>query len=464
MGIILAHMPLQSGSSASVISANIAELVRAGHPQNQAAAIAYKKARGEDQAIASTSQRFYSPAQLSQRKSWTPEGFLCCHDVPICRTGPMEYSEDELSAQGVSIEGDARGIVTITRSADEVLKAEAIASFQAKPVTNDHPATDVNPSNWKAESVGVVLNPHAGANEYSGCIVADLLITDEQAIKDVLAGKREVSCGYDAQYEQTTIGAGIQRNIIGNHVALVEHGRCGPICAIGDSAMADKKPTMAQRLLDALKQSTSDDAGGLHIHMGGDEADPEAKEDKQAGAYEEHFTKLHDAITKMSDAMVKMSENFGKKEETAEETTDDAEEKVEPEKAKDTLANIRSRAEILAPGIKLTLPTHDAKTTNVKFRDAVCACQKQALTAALTNDETKAVAESFTSLKTLDGLSPEQMDAVFMGAALTLASMNNHQTVSSYRSIKDHTPGRKATPTPAELNQRYKDHYKAAAK
>ena len=41
-------MPLEKGSSQSVISANIAELVRAGHPQKQAEAIAYREA-GKDE-------------------------------------------------------------------------------------------------------------------------------------------------------------------------------------------------------------------------------------------------------------------------------------------------------------------------------------------------------------------------------------------------------------------------------
>lgn len=41
-------MPLQKGSSQAAISANIAELVRAGHPQKQAEAIAEKTARGND--------------------------------------------------------------------------------------------------------------------------------------------------------------------------------------------------------------------------------------------------------------------------------------------------------------------------------------------------------------------------------------------------------------------------------
>ena len=37
-------MPLEKGSSQEVISKNIEELVKAGHPQKQAAAIAYKEA------------------------------------------------------------------------------------------------------------------------------------------------------------------------------------------------------------------------------------------------------------------------------------------------------------------------------------------------------------------------------------------------------------------------------------
>lgn len=38
-------MPLEPGSSREVISHNIAELIRSGHPRDQAAAIAYKEAR-----------------------------------------------------------------------------------------------------------------------------------------------------------------------------------------------------------------------------------------------------------------------------------------------------------------------------------------------------------------------------------------------------------------------------------
>lgn len=38
-------MPLKSGSSSKTISYNIAELIRAGYPKNQAEAIAYSNAK-----------------------------------------------------------------------------------------------------------------------------------------------------------------------------------------------------------------------------------------------------------------------------------------------------------------------------------------------------------------------------------------------------------------------------------
>ncbi len=41
-------MPLKPGKSEATISANIAEMRRAGHPAKQAAAAAYREARGSD--------------------------------------------------------------------------------------------------------------------------------------------------------------------------------------------------------------------------------------------------------------------------------------------------------------------------------------------------------------------------------------------------------------------------------
>lgn len=179
--------------------------------------------------------RFYTAEKLGTHQSLTPDGFLLCADVPIARIGTMLYADGE-----VPVTADRDGIIRIHRDEDEVFKPNAVYSFAGKPVTNDHPPEKVNPHNWRNYSVGVVLHPRRGDglltnNDY---LYADLLIQDEDAIRDVREGKREVSAGYDAEYEELSPGEGRQHGIIGNHVALVDRGRCGYSCHIGDQEMA----------------------------------------------------------------------------------------------------------------------------------------------------------------------------------------------------------------------------------
>lgn len=180
--------------------------------------------------------RFYTTESLSatSKRGWTPEGFLLCQDVPIARVGILLYGRGEIPVQA-----NADGIIRIIRDPDEVFHDNAILSFAGKPLTDEHPPSKVNPDNWKQYSKGTVLNPHRGdgRTENNELLYADLLVQDRRTIQDVLDGKVEVSAGYDAEYEQVKPGEGKQHNIIGNHVALVLKGRCGPICSIGDSVM-----------------------------------------------------------------------------------------------------------------------------------------------------------------------------------------------------------------------------------
>lgn len=209
--------------------------------------------------------RFYTTQQLSARQSVTPEGFLVLHDVPLARTGTQIYGEHELPG----LRGRS-GIISVRREADEVFKDEAVRSFHGKPVTNDHPPEKVTPDNYRSYAVGTVLNPHRGdGTEFdANFLYGDLLITDRQAMNDIRAGKREVSAGYDAEYQQTGDGEGRQYNIVGNHVALVKKGRCGPLCYIGDKGMGvsvrDRRMigrrTSFDRILDAFR---SNDEGAL---------------------------------------------------------------------------------------------------------------------------------------------------------------------------------------------------------
>ena len=179
---------------------------------------------------------FYTTTQLGEHQHETPEGFLLCMDVPIARTGTQLYAAGELPA----IQAGPDGTITIERHPEQVFDAKTVASFNGKSVVVTHPSfgVRVEPSNWRQLEVGVATNVRRGVPPLDpDYLYADFLIKDPEAIKLIRTKEmREVSAGYDAEYEQLGPGRARQYDIIGNHIALVERGRCGPACAIGDTA------------------------------------------------------------------------------------------------------------------------------------------------------------------------------------------------------------------------------------
>jgi len=184
---------------------------------------------------------YYTTEQLGPKRERTPEGFLICYDVPVARTGEMIYGPDETP---IKVGRDGR--VKIYRNEAEVFSPKSMASLNGKPVTDDHPPVDVDPKNWRYYTRGVVVNPRRGDGEHKDFLVADLIIFDDETIGDVEGDKREVSCGYNPDYLEilndagdAIPGEGEQANILYNHLALVERGRCGPRCSIGDRRTVD---------------------------------------------------------------------------------------------------------------------------------------------------------------------------------------------------------------------------------
>jgi hypothetical protein len=180
--------------------------------------------------------QIYTIEQLGPKRSLTPEGYLLCRDVPIARTGEQEYLEQEIGPgeNGERVLGGPDGVIIVTRDEQEVFTQEAIDSFEGMPITDDHPQGNVTPGNWQDLAVGYVRNVRRGGAEMASCLVADLLICAKSAIDAIESGKRQISCGYNAIYDQIIPGRARQFNIRFNHVALVDEGRCGPLCAIGD--------------------------------------------------------------------------------------------------------------------------------------------------------------------------------------------------------------------------------------
>lgn len=184
---------------------------------------------------------YYTTEELGPNREHTPEGFLICYDVPVARTGEMIYGPDETP---IKVGSDGR--VRITRSEAEVFAPKSLASLQGKPVTDDHPPVDVAPDNWRFYTRGFVQNPRRGEGEHKNFVVVDMVIYDAEMISDIIAGKNQVSAGYNPDYLEVLDdngdvipGVGEQANILFNHIAIVDSARCGPRCSIRDHKTID---------------------------------------------------------------------------------------------------------------------------------------------------------------------------------------------------------------------------------
>ncbi|MEJ5137293.1 MULTISPECIES: DUF2213 domain-containing protein [Acinetobacter] len=432
----------------------------------------FKPKKTKDQKTVDRSN-FYTTGQIGRTRETTPEGYLLCRDVPIARIGKLMYGDGE-----VPVTADKSGLIIIERDEDVLFDPRTIASFEGKPVTDDHPNDWVNPENWKDLSKGSANNVRRGDDIDSDCLVADLLITDKETIDAVMAGKVEISLGYDADYTEISVGKGFQTNIFGNHIALVPKGRCGSRCKIGDSFMAKKKISFADRIRNLVKTKDADEAEKLAKAVE-DEApdiktedeDPEDESGTQTGDAEVNceilktlktmdarLVALEKKKTKDSDDPEKKTEDDDNSDDDPEKTKDDILKAEEAAKLSeqgvqnhtgDSLKQVLSRAEILVPGIKL--PTMDSANNGKAVLNAKRSALKQAYT---TTDGQKAISPFIGGNSDFDAMSVATIDAAFIGASELMKQQNNLAGVRSGISTRDF--GR-APASPADINARNRE-------
>lgn len=163
----------------------------------------------------------------------TADGYLIA-DAKAVRTGIQLYL-------GAEVGRPEMPVVRVYRSEDEVRSADSLRSFSHAPVTVDHPANPVTADNWRDLAVGEVST---SATWDGNRISLPLILKDADAISAVVNGKRELSAGYscDLIFTPGTTPDGQtydaqQKNIRANHVAIVDRGRAGKECRIGDEAI-----------------------------------------------------------------------------------------------------------------------------------------------------------------------------------------------------------------------------------
>lgn len=218
----------------------------------------------------------YFGSRISDHILKTPEGFLICKDVPIARTGTQQYRGCEFGGPV------ADGIYNVQRPEAEVFDRAAVASFEGKPVCDEHPEEDVTPDNYGRYMKGVCRDVRRGDGDLSNCLVADLVIYDADLINKIEAGKREISCGYDCLWNPTSDSNYDQLEIRGNHVAVVDRGRAGHKVAIRDTADDEKggkkmSKSLIGRILRALardESTTPEDMEAAAKLAGSSDAEP----------------------------------------------------------------------------------------------------------------------------------------------------------------------------------------------
>lgn len=441
----------------------------------------------------------YTVGRIGDNRKLLANGSLLCENVPIARTGVQMYREGEIPLEAPKRPGAAK-VIYVTRDRATLFAPESLGSIVGAAITLDHPPVDVDPTNWNMLAKGFVMDAWQGEDgDAADLMFADLVVTDKGLIHKINhEGLREVSLGYSAHYEQTGDGEGRQHGIVSNHVALVERGRCGPRCAIGDRQPGEMNMAKAgtggsrprvrlndtvaamREHLDALAGDGEDgeDEDGVHVHVhmgseggsthtarttdgddgGGDDDPPrnrtiDAATEERFGNIEEGMLELRDAQTSQNSLLAAIAAKVG----------------VEPPKSNtadgDSTAlqtsymQFAAHAEILVPGYKAT--TFDSALPRAKTVDAMCSGRRAVLTLLGATADGATLLKNVTSDEGFDvAAAPCDMVAtVFKSAATVKAASNNRSTTGDRLSVPIGTVGQSVVggggmkmPTADEIN------------
>lgn len=165
-------------------------------------------------------------------------GFIHIKKNPISKVGVFPYM-----GKNISKECEPNKIYWVYRPAEELSKPETIESFRNIPIIDDH--TMIGKGATPAERKGVDGVTGANVTQEGDFLFADLHIYSDTLKRKIDAnGKKELSMGYRVGYYEPANGTFngkpydfIQRDLRGNHIALVQEGRMGKEVAVLDGGL-----------------------------------------------------------------------------------------------------------------------------------------------------------------------------------------------------------------------------------
>ena len=267
----------------------------------------------------------YHDVAITSRRH-TAEGFLLAK-AALSRAGVFHYKPGEGNFPNTGAP------VRVMRTEDSLFHPETLASFKAAVLTMDHPPKNVDSSNWWKFSIGNVTGEPTKAE--GGLIESDIIIRDAFAIQAVDNGTRELSIGYEFEYEPAAEST-LSYDYISkgpmtiNHVALVDKGRAGERVAVYDKAQGGTMDnTDMEKITETVKAALAD-----HAPKG---TDTEAMAKAVTSGLTESLSPFMDTLKNLSTAMAE------RKKEEAIAKAKDAADKLKAE----TLTEERQRVAVL---------------------------------------------------------------------------------------------------------------------
>ena len=226
----------------------------------------------------------------------TASGYLVA-EPRVARIGIQLYKGHEVGRPDMDE-------VRVYRPETEVFDTRAMSSLAHRPVTFNHPDTNVDPSNWREFSVGHSTGDVARDGDF---IRVPLALMDQAAIDAAKSGHSQLSVGYGAKLVwgqgETSDGQlydAMQTDIRANHIALVRTARGGDKLRMGDNSHEKRRSPMTDRTinLDGVNVALEDkDAQILERHLSG--------LNKKLVDQGEEATALKKKITEMDAALAK---------------------------------------------------------------------------------------------------------------------------------------------------------------
>ena len=185
------------------------------------------------------------------KREYDSNGWFERKDNPLSKTGVFQYL-----GRSVDPSAEPDKLYGVLRPAEELGSLDTIESFKLLPWIDNHVMLGSEEEGlMPAERKGIqgVIGEQIYFNPDDGTLYGNIKLMSQAMLTLIESGKKELSCGYRCTYERsdgvTPDGQPyqyIQRNIRGNHLALVDSGRMGPGVAVLDHLETQKEAPVAE--------------------------------------------------------------------------------------------------------------------------------------------------------------------------------------------------------------------------